>query len=379
MSMSFDPIENIIEDIRLGKMVIIVDDEDRENEGDLIMAAEKVTPAHINFMAQQARGLICMPISKQKAEQLNLPLMVRNNQSVFTTNFTTSIEAATGVTTGISAADRARTIQVAANRTAQAEDIVQPGHIFPIVAMPGGVLVRAGHTEASVDLARLAGCSEAGVLVEIMNPDGSMARRDDLIEFAKIHDLKISSIADLIRYRLKMETTVEPIYETTLSLFDRPFRVIAFQDKIHPVTHLAFVHGKIVADKPMPVRVQTRMNLMDLPGVCLESNAWTMSAALQYILHRQGGALLMLDQPSGHEDLASQVKHLVGEHAQASAPSWRQIGVGSQILSQLGFQKLEVLGSHKKMHALSGFGLNISRYVEASTEQQSEECCHEAV
>lgn len=379
MVMLFDSIEDILADIRLGKMVIMVDDEDRENEGDLIMAAEKVTPEHINFMAQHARGLICMPISKQKSRQLNLPLMVRHNQSAFTTNFTASIEAATGVTTGISAADRARTIQVAANSTAHPEDIVQPGHIFPIVAMPGGVLVRAGHTEAGVDLARLAGFGEAGVLVEIMNPDGTMARRDDLIEFAKIHGLKMSSIAELIRYRLKMETTVEPIYETTLTIFEQPFRVVAFQDKIHPVTHLAFVYGKILADRPMPVRVQTRMNLSDLPGLSVENMSWTMAAALRYMINQQGGALLMLDQPSEQEDLASQLKYLVGEQLPVVTPSWRQIGVGSQILSQLGFQKLEVLGSHKKMHALSGFGLNISRYVEASVEQQLEECCHETV
>ncbi|MFW5824041.1 MAG: 3,4-dihydroxy-2-butanone-4-phosphate synthase, partial [Marinobacter sp.] len=253
--MALNSVEEIIEDIRQGKMVILMDDEDRENEGDLVMAAEHCTPEAINFMARFGRGLICMPMTRERCEQLGLPLMVQSNHSGFGTKFTLSIEAAEGVTTGISAADRARTVQAAVARHAKASDLVQPGHIFPLMADPGGVLSRAGHTEASCDLAALAGCEPAGVICEIMNDDGTMARREDLESFAEQHGLKVGTIADLIHYRTMNECTIECVEQYDLDTEYGVFNLRTYKDSIQGATHLALVMGEIRADEPTLVRV----------------------------------------------------------------------------------------------------------------------------
>src|SRR5690606_9704829 len=253
--MELNTIEEIVEDIRQGKMVILMDDEDRENEGDVIMAAECVRAEDINFMARFARGLICMPMTRERCEQLKLPLMVQRNASGFGTKFTVSIEAAEGVTTGISAADRAHTVRVAAAKQARAEEIVSPGHIFPLMAQPGGVLSRAGHTEAACDLARLAGFEATGVICEIMNDDGTMARRPELEQFAQAHGLKIGTIADLIHYRTLKEKTVERLEENLLPTEHGEFRMLTYRDTVQGSTHLALVKGEIRADQPTLVRV----------------------------------------------------------------------------------------------------------------------------
>ena len=253
--MTLNSTQEIIDDIKAGKMVVIMDDEDRENEGDIIMAAEAVTPDHINFMAKHARGLICLTLSEQRCKQLRLPLMVGDNREQMETNFTVSIEAAEGVTTGISAADRATTIHAAVKPDATPGSIVQPGHIFPVMARKGGVLFRAGHTEAGCDLARLAGFEPAAAIVEILNDDGTMARRKDLEVFARKHDLKIGTIEDLIRYRIENEHTVERIVESNFPTDFGDFRLYAFEDSIAQELHIALVRGSIDADKPIPVRV----------------------------------------------------------------------------------------------------------------------------
>lgn len=367
--MNLNTPKEIIEDIRHGKMVILMDDEDRENEGDLIMAADMLTPEHINFMVTHARGLVCLPMTIERAEALNLTLMVDNNNAQFATNFTVSIEAAEGVTTGISAADRARTIQAAVAKNAVAADIVQPGHIFPLVAKKGGVLTRAGHTEAAVDLARLAGRTDAGVIVEILNDDGSMARRPDLEIFAKKHDLKIGTIADLIEYRNHNETTVERIAQCKLPTQHGEFDLHTFKDTIDGQVHFALVKGDLDKLEQPLVRVHLQNTFSDLLGSNRSVNrSFSIDDGLRRIAE-VGGVFVLLGKQEQTSDLINLVKRFEAEDSgQHQAPAkWqgtsRNVGIGSQILAQLGVSKMRLLSSPKNYHALSGFGLEVTEYV----------------
>ena len=362
--------QELIEDIRQGKMVILMDDEDRENEGDLVIAAEMVRPSDINFMATHARGLICLTLTRQRCEQLNLPLMVESNGAAFSTNFTLSIEAAEGVTTGISAADRAQTVRVAVKADAKPEDIVQPGHIFPLMAQPGGVLSRAGHTEAGCDLARLAGFTPASVIVEIMNEDGTMARRPDLEEFAKKHDLKIGTIADLIHYRTANEHTVERAEEGVMSTEYGDFNYITYRDDIQHCSHLAMVLGDIQPNEPVMVRVHNRNEVLrDVVGAVApgEDAKWTMRKALSKVAEEGKGVVLLLDS-ADHTDIAESVELMlngrnVSKVNVSASGAYLTVGTGSQILRDLGVCKMRLLSSPMKFNAISGFDLEIEEYI----------------
>lgn len=365
--MALNTTAEIIDDIRQGKMVILMDDEDRENEGDLILAAEHVTPEAINFMVTHARGLVCLPMTEERCETLKLPLMVNNNGAQFSTNFTVSIEAAEGVTTGISAADRALTIQRAVAKDAKASDIVQPGHIFPLIAKEGGVLTRAGHTEAGVDLARLAGCEPAAVIVEILNDDGSMARRPELEVFAKKHGIKIGTIADLIEYRNLNETTIEKVAECKLPTEYGEFDLITFKDVIDDQIHFALRKGPISAKQPALVRVHLHNTFSDLLG---SNRAFEHSMSLSQamsLIGKEGGVLVILGK---EEDILSQVRRFEAEDkdnepvAAKHAGTSRTVGVGSQILASLGVGKMRLLSKPKKYHALSGYGLEVVDYID---------------
>lgn len=366
--MKLNTTAEIIEDISAGKMVILMDDEDRENEGDLIMAADMVTPEAINFMAKYGRGLICLTLTEARCEQLKLPLMVDDNTAAFSTNFTVSIEAATGVTTGISAADRAVTVQRAVAVNAKATDIVMPGHIFPLKAQPGGVLTRAGHTEAGCDLARLAGREPAGVIVEILNDDGSMARRADLEIFAKEHDLKLGTVADLIEYRNNNETTIEKMSSCKLPTEFGEFDLIAYQDTIDKQVHFALLKGEVKADEITNVRVHLQNTFSDnFFSDRVAPRTWPLHNAMQR-LAKDGGVLVLLGHQETAESLIEQVKNIAlqdaGERIGAKAQgASRRVGVGSQILRDLGVQKMALLSSQKRYHALSGFGLEVVDYI----------------
>ena len=364
--MALNTTAEILEDIQQGKMVILMDDEDRENEGDLIMAAEHVTPEAINFMVKHARGLVCMPMTAERCKRLNLPLMVDKNEAQFSTNFTVSIEAAEGVTTGISAADRATTILAAVAQDAKATDIVQPGHIFPLIAKEGGVLNRAGHTEAGVDLARLAGCEPAAVIVEILNDDGSMARRPQLEAFAQAHGIKIGTIADLIEYRNLNETTIKKVASCELPTQYGDFELHTFKDVIDNQLHFALKKGEISADNPTLVRVHLHNTLSDLLGSTRGiSRSMTLPDAMEQIA-AEGGVLVLLGK---EEDLESQLQRFAAEDRgeQPVGKNWqgssRTVGVGSQILAAMGVQKMRLLSKPIKYHALSGFGLEVVEYI----------------
>lgn len=367
--MAISSSKEIIEDIRLGKMVILMDDEDRENEGDLIMAAEHITPAAINFMATHGRGLICLTLTKERCNNLGLPPMVQDNNAQYTTNFTVSIEAAEGVTTGISAADRAVTVQAAVAKNAQASDLVQPGHIFPLAAQEGGVLTRAGHTEAGCDLARLAGLEPASVIVEILNEDGTMARRPDLEIFAEKHGIKLGTIADLIEYRNNTETTIERVAECKLPTEFGEFDLVTYRDTIDNQIHYALRKGN-VSDSACLVRVHLQDTFTDL----LHSNrtadrSWSLDAAMKRI-NQEGGVLVILGNEETPQSIIHKVKMLEQQDNQ-TAPTLakkqgtsRRVGVGSQILADLGVKDMRLLSSSdKRYHALSGFGLNVVDYV----------------
>jgi len=368
--MSFAPIPEIIEDIRRGRMVIIVDDEDRENEGDLVMAAGCVRPEDINFMARYGRGLVCLTLTRERCERLRLPLMVAGTQTKHATNFTVSIEAARGVTTGISAADRATTVLAAVASGAKPEDLVQPGHIFPLMAQAGGVLTRAGHTEAGCDLARLAGLEPAAVIVEILNEDGSMARRPELEQFAARHDLKIGTIADLIHYRLQHEKTVELLVESDLTTEYGVFRLTAYQDTGGDV-HLALAKGEIRAATPVLVRVHMLDTLSDLFGAVRDDVSWPLRDSLRRIATEPSGVLVLLRKPNEARDLVDHIRDYrrmeKGERLpkHAAGEELRTFGVGAQILADIGVGKMRVLGTPKRMHGLSGFGLEVVEYVGA--------------
>ena len=370
MRASLDSIEAVVEDLRAGKMVIVVDDADRENEGDLIMAATKVRAEDVNFMARYGRGLICLTLTRQRCEQLRLPLMVSNTDVRRTTNFTVSIEAAEGVTTGISAHDRARTVQAAVAEQARPDDLRQPGHIFPLRAQPGGVLTRAGHTEAGCDLARLAGLEPAAVIVEILNDDGGMARRDDLLKFARRHNVKIGTIADLIEYRLRTEQSVEIISESTVTTQFGEFRLACLEDHVNRAVHLALVRGKIDAKTPTLVRVHRQDTLADVIGMQDPSLHRPLRDALAVIAAEGRGVVVLVRREESARDLMRAVQSLIHTEPEPDKCRDRQMDfrmfvVGAQILRALGVRRMRVLGAPKHMHALSGFGLEITEYVSA--------------
>lgn len=369
--MALNTTEEIIEDIKQGKMVIIMDDEDRENEGDLLMAAECVTPDAINFMARYGRGLICLTLTRERCRQLSLPLMVPTDDGLAATNFTVSIEAAQGVTTGISAADRATTVQAAVAPDARPQDLVQPGHIFPLMAQPGGVLVRAGHTEAGCDFARLAGYSSAAVIVEILNEDGTMARRPDLERFAEEHDLKIGSIADLIQYRVATEHTVERISECQFPTSYGEFRMVAYQDVVDSELHLALVKGHPSPDQPTLVRVHVQNSLRDIFALESGDQGWPLTDAMQQINDAGEGVIVVLrnhDTPreiiQRMIDLQKHDQDAAGYIKKDNSKELRTYGVGAQILSDLGVKKMRVLSAPRSIHGLSGFDMEVVEYVQ---------------
>jgi 3,4-dihydroxy 2-butanone 4-phosphate synthase/GTP cyclohydrolase II len=371
--MQLNSIPEIIDDLRAGKMVVIMDDEDRENEGDLLMVASLVRPEDINFMARYGRGLICLTLTKQRCEQLRLPLMVNDTDRKHATNFTVSIEAASGVTTGISAADRARTVQVAVAPHAKPQDLTQPGHIFPLMAQPGGVLTRAGHTEAGCDFARLAGFEPAAVIVEILNEDGSMARRDDLVAFAHQHNLKIGTVADLIAYRIENERSVERVADCELPTEFGTFHLYAYQDIVDNAMHFALVLGTPRPEEPALVRVHVQNTLSDVFGSVGPNCGWPLRSALQQVAEAGSGIVVVLRQK---DDVADILKRMRAYQLQANVADDEEIGrgqksqdlrtygIGAQILSDLGVRKMRVLSAPKRMHGLSGFGMEVVEYVE---------------
>ncbi|HET9043364.1 MAG TPA: bifunctional 3,4-dihydroxy-2-butanone-4-phosphate synthase/GTP cyclohydrolase II [Burkholderiales bacterium] len=359
--MSLAPVPAIIDEIRAGRMVILVDDEDRENEGDLIFAAEFVTPEKINFMAKHARGLICLTLDEARVRQLNLPPMVRDNRSPLGTAFTVSIEAATGVTTGISAKDRARTVQAAVAPDARPESIVQPGHIFPLMAQPGGVLVRAGHTEAGCDLTQLAGLTPAAVICEILKDDGTMARLPDLVEFGRTHGIKLGTIADLIHFRSQHESLVKRVTERTIETAHGPFRLIAFVEKLSSAAHLALVRGEIDPKGETLVRVHEPLSLLDLLDAGTGTHSWSLNEALARIAAEGCGVLVLLNC----SESAGQLIARVSEAAKPSTPSRTSLltyGIGAQILRELKVGRMRVLAAPRKMPSMAGWELEIAGY-----------------
>ncbi|OED44529.1 3,4-dihydroxy-2-butanone-4-phosphate synthase [Endozoicomonas sp. (ex Bugula neritina AB1)] len=366
--MQLNSIEEIIEEIRQGRPVILMDDEDRENEGDLIIAAEKITPEIVNFMTREARGLLCLTLTGERCEFLALPQMVggAENQSGYGTPFTVSIEAAEGVTTGISAQDRAKTIRVAVDSLSRPTDIVQPGHIFPLRAQPGGVLSRAGHTEAGCDLAKLAGLTPAAAIIEIMNEDGSMARRPDLEVFAETHGLKIGTIADLIHYRMLNEQTVSRMEQRALNTEHGRFELTVYDDHISGRKHLALTKGYISSDQPVTVRVHAMEPFRDLLMAKPDDNkqSWSLHKAMEKIAEDNCGVVVLLDTGESH-DLSQAMERFIGEHRgnEGASRSYQMIGTGSQILRDLGVGKMRLLSSPIKFAALSGFDLEVVEYL----------------
>lgn len=357
------PIKEIIEEIRAGRMVVLVDEEDRENEGDLVFAAEFVTPEKINFMAKHGRGLICLTLTQAHCEQINLPLMVRDNGLALATNFTMSIEAASGVTTGISAADRARTVQVAADKNAKPTDIVQPGHIFPLRAQNGGVLVRAGHTEAGCDLAQLAGVTPAAVICEILKDDGEMARLPDLIPFAKQHGLKIGTIADLIEYRSHNEKLVERVARRKVQTPYGEFDLFTYIDKTTQQTHLALVKGDIQQQIETLVRVHEPLSVMDFLEQASYPNSTSVHDALHKISASSAGVLVLMHHAETSANLlARAAAKPEGQHAQWDPRSY---GIGAQILRDLNVGKMRLIATPRKIPSMAGFGLEVVGYTQA--------------
>lgn len=358
--MSFNTIPEILEDLRNGRMVIILDDEDRENEGDIVMAAEKVRPEDVNFMVREARGLMCLTLTEQRTRQLGLKPMVADNNSPYHTNFTVSIEAAEGVTTGISAHDRARTVQAAVAKDAKPADITMPGHVFPLTAQPGGVLTRAGHTEAGCDLAAMAGLDPSAVIIEVLHDDGSMARRPELELFAAKHGLKIGTIADLIRYRLETEKTVERVFEEDVETEFGAFHLVAYRDAIRSGLHFALSRGAIADGEPVLTRVHVRNTLSDVLHLKRDDLGQTVTEALRRIADEDRGVMLVLSGADTPEVLLARLR---GDAMPMPAPKddqeWRQLGLGAQILADLGVKRLRVIGTPRKFVGISGFGLEV--------------------
>ena len=369
-NLSISSTEEIIADIKAGKMVILVDEEDRENEGDLVFAADFVTPDAINFMARHARGLICLTLTEERCRQLQLPPMAQENRSSHGTAFTVSIEAATGVSTGISAHDRARTVQAAVARGAKPGDIVQPGHIFPIAAQPGGVLVRAGHTEAGCDLTALAGLEPAAVICEIMKDDGSMARLSDLIEFGKAHGLKIGTIADLIHFRSQTESLVERMAERDIATAHGAFRMIAYREKISGSTHLALVRGSIDANTPTLVRVHEPLSMLDLLDSAPNAHSWGVNEALAEIEAADCGVMVLLNCAESAAQLAERA---VGDSKPLPTAKVALLtyGIGAQILRDLNVGKMRLMATPRKMPSMAGWNLEVSEYVQPQRETKA--------
>jgi 3,4-dihydroxy 2-butanone 4-phosphate synthase/GTP cyclohydrolase II len=363
----FNTIDEILADISAGKMAVLMDDEDRENEGDLIMAAECVRAEDVNFMARYGRGLICLTLTRDRCRQLRLPLMVSDTDSSHRTNFTLSIEAAEGVTTGISAHDRAHTVKTAVAPSAGPEDLRQPGHIFPLMAQPGGVLTRAGHTEAGCDLARLAGFSAAAMIVEILNDDGTMARRPDLERFARAHNLKIGTIADLIRYRLKNESSVERIYDEPVDTEYGAFRLCCYEDHVNKNVHVALVKGDLNSTLPPLVRVHIKDFMRDVVGVHSEKLGWPLRAAIRRVANEPSGVVVILRPEETPRDFMDNVRQLDAKPATARNPGAtvvRTYGIGAQILKDLGLKRMRVLSAPKQLQGLSAFDLEVTEYVD---------------
>ncbi len=345
-------------------MVILVDEEDRENEGDLVLAADFVTAEAINFMATHGRGLICLTLTEERCHQLDLPLMVSANRAPLGTNFTLSIEASSGVTTGISAADRARTIQVAVKADAKPRDIVQPGHIFPLMAQKGGVLVRAGHTEAGCDLARLAGLTPAAVICEILKPDGSMARLPDLMEFARTHQLKIGAIADLIEYRSQTESLVTRVAERTIQTLHGEFLLAAYRDEIANTVHLALVKGTIHPTKETLVRVHEPLSVIDLLEMQDTAHSWSIHDAMKLIAEAGQGVIVLLHRKESSAKLIERIELKEPHFPYTTKADLRNHGIGAQILKDLNVGKMRLMAAPRKMPSVTGFGLEVTSYVE---------------
>jgi len=362
---AISPVEDIVADIRAGRMVILVDEEDRENEGDLVLAADHVSAEYINFMARYARGLICLTLSRDMCEKLQLPPMVARNGAKHSTAFTVSIEAAEGVTTGISAADRARTVQAAVARNAQASDLVQPGHIFPLQAVDGGVLMRAGHTEAGCDLATMAGCSPASVICEVMNEDGTMARLPDLQLFAAEHGLKIGTIADLIEYRSRTESLIESLGVRSIRTAYGEFQAHAFRDKPSQAIHLALVKGQWQADEVVDVRVHEPLSVLDALEINRSMHSWGLDASLAHFAANGKGVAVLLNCGESASELLAQFE---GRARAAQAPErgrmdLRTYGVGAQILRACGVHRMRLMGNPRRMPSMTGYGLEITGYL----------------
>ena len=365
MSTLISPVEDIVADMRAGRMVILVDEEDRENEGDLVLAADHVMPEAINFMARFGRGLICLTLTRERCELLQLPPMVARNGAQYSTAFTVSIEAAEGVTTGISAADRSRTVQAAVARNATVSDLVQPGHIFPLQAVDGGVLMRAGHTEAGCDLAAMAGCSPAAVICEIMKDDGTMARLPDLQVFAAAHGLKIGTIADLIEHRSRNESLLEKVGSRNLQTAFGEFTAHAFKDKISHDLHLALVKGQWAAEDAVAVRVHEPLSVLDLLETGRSMHSWSLDQSLEHIENQGRGVVVLLNCGESAAQLLAQFE---GTARAAQAPErgrmdLRTYGVGAQILRECGVQKMQLMGNPRRMPSMTGYGLEIVGYI----------------
>jgi 3,4-dihydroxy 2-butanone 4-phosphate synthase/GTP cyclohydrolase II len=366
--MELNSTPEILDELRAGRMVILMDDENRENEGDLIIVAEKVRPEDINFMARFGRGLICLTLTRERCAQLRLPLMVSATDREQRTNFTLSIEAAEGITTGISAYDRAQTVRTAVRSDARPEDLRQPGHVFPVMAQPGGVLTRAGHTEAGCDLARIAGFEPAAAIVEIMNEDGTMARRPQLEVFAREHGIKIGTIADLISYRLSTERSVERVAEQTVNTEFGEFRLHCFEDHVNRDVHLALVRGTIDGQTPTLVRVHLPDTLRDLVGVQSGSRQWTVRAAMERVAKEQSGVVVLLRHGESPRELADAVRQPLQsarerDLAPQQAAALRTFGIGAQILHELGVRRMRVLSAPRQVHGIAAFGLEIVEYI----------------
>jgi 3,4-dihydroxy 2-butanone 4-phosphate synthase / GTP cyclohydrolase II len=390
----------VLADLRAGRMVIILDDEDRENEGDFIMAAEHATPEAVAFMIRHSSGIICVPMEDQALARLDLPQMVPNNDEAYRTAFTVSVDYRFGTTTGVSSSDRSATIKALANETSVAKDFARPGHIFPLRPRPGGVLVRAGHTEAAVDLCKLAGLKPVGVLVELMNDDGSMARRPEIEQFARQHNMKVGTIADLIRYRLRNERSIERLSEQKVQTEFGEFQLYAYEDRVQRGVHLALAHGKLDGKTPPLVRVHVADTLRDLLGIRGDSHAWTLRAALERIAHAGAGVVVVLREQETAAELNDAVRALAESGIRANDPDGarsgatasgpdtvspppveptpkqsvhggrqvlRTYGVGAQILKDLGVKRMRVLSAPKQLHGISAFGLEIDGYVGEGT------------
>ena len=372
-----DSVEDIVADLRAGRMVVIMDDEDRENEGDLIMAAELATPEAVAFMIRHTSGIICVPMEEERLARLDLPQMVASNSESHRTAFTVSVDVRAGTTTGVSSSDRAATIRALVDANSKPQDFARPGHIFPLRSRRGGALVRTGHTEAAVDLCRLAGLQPVGVLCEVMNDDGTMARRPQLEAFARQHGLRIGTIADLIRYRLRNERSVERVKAQPVQTELGEFMLYAYEDRVSQEVHLALTRGKLRGEEPPLVRVHVVDPLRDLLGIRADPLAWTLRAAMERIARAGSGVIVILRDRESPGDLLDSVRSLttpnVVDPQPASQPEARNVrrdgevlrtfGIGAQILKDLGVRRMRVLSAPKQIHGISGFGLEIDSYV----------------